>query len=670
MGQARDCTPAGVRVATGAVIAALVLLVAHNALGVPWPAFPPASWWDYLYNVIEFAAVALCGSRALLRERDRGAWAAITLGLLLFSAGDLYYSLVFGTGADSVPTPSLADAMYLSFYPAAFLGIGLLLRSRIRGLQASTWLDGLIGAFAMAAVGAAFVFPAVLSNTHGAPLAVATNLAYPLGDLLLLAIVVGMFALSGWKLRGEWLVLAVGFAVFTVADSIYLVQAADNTYVANGLLDVGWPGAMTIIAAAAWRPALQRDAIRSDGWSVLAVPALAGLACLALEFSDHYVRLVFAAHVFASLCLLTVIVRLGLSFADNVRMLRASRLEATTDVLTGLGNRRALKLALETTLAARPIEPFVLAFYDLDGFKAYNDTFGHQAGDALLARLGARAARTLPNAGVFRMGGDEFCVVAAEVDGGAVTAAIAADCLREHGSSFDIDCSYGLVSVPSETTDIEHAMVLADARMYEHKDGRRPNAAAESQRVLLRALAERSNELGQHNDDVTELVEAVARELGLGRSETLSICRAAELHDVGKLAIPDAILNKPGPLDEPEWEFIRGHTLIGERIVASATSLRDVAPIVRSTHERWDGGGYPDGLAGEQIPLGARIIMVCDAFDAMTTERPYSPAISEQDALLELQRCTGTQFDAMVIAAFERVRAHGLGAVSPESVAA
>jgi len=188
--------------------------------------------------------------------------------------------------------------------------------------------------------------------------------------------------------------------------------------------------------------------------------------------------------------------------------------------------------------------------------------------------------------------------------------------------------------------------------------------------VLLRALAERNSELAQHNDDVAELAEAVAHELGLEPAETIAIRRAAELHDVGKLAIPDTILNKPGPLDAQEWDFIRDHTVIGERIVASATSLLNVAPLVRSSHERWEGGGYPDGLAGEQIPLGARIIAVCDAFDAMTTTRPYREAISEHEAVAELHRCAGKQFDPGIVDAFARALAHGVDAAGSEPVAA
>jgi diguanylate cyclase (GGDEF)-like protein len=578
----------------------------------------------------------------------------VTIGMGLFAAADMYYSLAWGD-ADVVPFPSLADALYLSFYPFVYIGIGLLLRTRVGRLPAGLWLDGVIGGLAVAALGAALVFGPVLSNTHGAPLTVATNLAYPLADLLLLGILVGIMALTGFSARGQWPVIAVGFIVFAVADSIYLVQTANGTYVSNGLLDVGWPAALSIIAFGAWRRPASKARIRLDGWGMFVLPSVAAVACLALEFYDHYHRLSLVAHFLATACLLLVIIRLGISFAENVRMLRASRHEAVTDALTGLGNRRALEPALHERLHADELQPFVVAFYDLDGFKNYNDTFGHQAGDMLLARLGKRVVAALPEADVFRLGGDEFCVLIDEAAGGEAGVRTAADALQEHGSTFDVGCSFGMVRVPEEARDAETAMVLADARMYEQKNGRRPDAATESQEVLVRALVERNQDLGQHNDDVAELVVAVSRELGLDQAEIVAARRAAELHDVGKLAIPDAILSKPGPLDDQEWEFMRQHTIVGERIVASATSLSDVAPIVRSSHERWDGGGYPDGLAGQAIPLGARIIAVCDAYDAMTTTRPYRTAMSEADAMAELRRCAGHQFDPSVVAAFERV---------------
>ena len=191
--------------------------------------------------------------------------------------------------------------------------------------------------------------------------------------------------------------------------------------------------------------------------------------------------------------------------------------------------------------------------------------------------------------------------------------------------------------------------------MYARKGGRRMSAGRQSRDVLLRTLSERRPDLQLRLRDIGELALAVGRELHMGPEGLDEVARAAELHDVGKIAVPDAILDKPGPLDPVEWSFMRRHPLIGERILLEAPALRPVARLVRSSHERWDGGGYPDGLRGDEIPLGARVVAVCDAFDAMTTERPYRQPVSEEDAIEELRRCAGTQFDPMVVEAFCRV---------------
>jgi len=152
--------------------------------------------------------------------------------------------------------------------------------------------------------------------------------------------------------------------------------------------------------------------------------------------------------------------------------------------------------------------------------------------------------------------------------------------------------------------------------------------------------------------EVAGLAQAVAVRLGLTSLEVEHVGQAAELHDIGKVAIPDAILHKPGPLDDREWNLIRRHTVIGERIIAAAAALVDVASLVRSSHERFDGEGYPDGLRGTDIPIGARILTVCDSFTAMITDRSYRLATDVTHAIVELRHCSGTQFDPIVVEAF------------------
>ncbi|MBA3866129.1 MAG: diguanylate cyclase [Solirubrobacterales bacterium] len=327
---------------------------------------------------------------------------------------------------------------------------------------------------------------------------------------------------------------------------------------------------------------------------------------------------------------------------------------ATTDALTGLGNRRALvdDLAEELSGGDREREQ-VVALFDLDGFKNYNDTFGHPAGDSLLARLGGRLSDALAGFGTaYRMGGDEFCILARpraeDVDPLLKRAAAA---LTETGEGFQIECSFGLALLPGEASSAEQALQLADQRMYADKAGR-SSAGRQSADVLLEVINERSLDLRDHIKQVAIRACLTAEKLGIPEHEVAQIGVAAELHDIGKAAVPDTILNKRGPLDESELQFIRAHTVIGERIMLAAPSLAPLAGMVRSSHERFDGDGYPDKMLGAKIPAGAAIIAVCDAFDAMVAGRPYRDGIPVEDALEEVRRCSGSQFDPQVVDAF------------------
>jgi two-component system cell cycle response regulator len=299
-------------------------------------------------------------------------------------------------------------------------------------------------------------------------------------------------------------------------------------------------------------------------------------------------------------------------------------------------------------------DPLLVLLFDLDGFKSYNDTFGHPAGDGLLIRLGHRlGAASDPYGAAFRLGGDEFCVLAHPGAAGRATVVAAASAsLTDSGEGFEVSASQGSVLIPNEATTVAEALQIADSRMYADKGQSRASAGRQTRDVLLSTLRERQPDLHDHLTGVAETAVATARKLEMSPEEIDEVARAAELHDVGKMAIPDAILQKPGPLDDEEWAFMRRHTIIGERILAAAPALVPVASLVRSSHERWDGDGYPDALAGEDIPLGARVVGVCDAFDAMISPRPYREALATEVALNELRRCSGSQFDPRVVEAF------------------
>ena len=324
-----------------------------------------------------------------------------------------------------------------------------------------------------------------------------------------------------------------------------------------------------------------------------------------------------------------------------------------TDSLTGLANRRRLLADLAAVLEER--RPSLLMLLDLNGFKDYNDSYGHIVGDSLLERLGGQLRDAVgPEATAYRLGGDEFCVIAPSPgeERRLEYELFVAAALSEVGDAFTVTSSYGSVLLPDEAEATTDALRIADQRMYAEKNGTRASAGRQSSDVLVQVLTERVPELGEHGDDVARLATAVGERMGLAGEDLEQLTHAAQLHDVGKIAIPDAIIGKPDALDESEWEFMRQHTVIGQRIISAAPALARVGEYVRASHERWDGDGYPDGLRGEDIPLAARIVAVCDAYDAMISARPYGIALSHDEALIELARCAGTQFDPAVVAAF------------------
>jgi diguanylate cyclase (GGDEF)-like protein len=359
-----------------------------------------------------------------------------------------------------------------------------------------------------------------------------------------------------------------------------------------------------------------------------------------------------------------------------LRALRAVRL-ALTDPLTNLGNHRHFheRLARELEHALRSSKQLALCLVDIDDFKQVNDRFGHPEGDRVLSQV---ATRLRQSGEAFRLGGDEFAVLLPGFD--AREALRAANSIVERISRLDfaelgpVSVSAGIALAPQHARERDELLRLVDSALYRAKEGGknraelyRPDvielaelkrlAGAKDRAAQLRAAATLASAVdardvytGSHSERVAELAVRLAARIGLPREELELTRLAGNLHDLGKLLLPEKVLHKPTPLTEPEWSVLKEHAALGSRMLESL-GIGSVAEWVLHHHERWDGKGYPDGLAGTDIPLGARILFVADAFDAMTSDALYGKASSSEDALAEVVLCAGTQFDPAVVEA-------------------
>jgi diguanylate cyclase (GGDEF)-like protein len=365
--------------------------------------------------------------------------------------------------------------------------------------------------------------------------------------------------------------------------------------------------------------------------------------------------------------------------AEQQARAEAERL-SRIDMLTGLFNRRHAVETVEHELAraGRQGTALGLLMFDVDHFKRVNDVYGHAGGDAVLLEVARRlhsGAREWDV--VARVGGEEFCVVAPGLDSEADVAALG-DRLRlavaeramtmPGGGARAVTISVGAALARPGEGSAEHALDCADRALYAAKRRGRNRTCRFSQldqgdlraeepeclhlaEALVVASDLREGAPASHSRQVAELSAAIALRLNLTEDEILRARLGGWLHDVGKIGVPDGILTKPGKLTEAEWEIIRGHPAAGAELLRNFPELALACGAVRHHHERYDGGGYPDGLAGEQIPLEARIVAAADAYSAMISERPYQRSLSKTEAIEELRRCSGTHFDPIVVEA-------------------
>jgi two-component system, cell cycle response regulator len=641
------------RAALALLAAGMALLATHTLLGVGGEGF--SEIYDRtLYDGLMAGAAVLCLVRVLVSGHDRIAWLLIGIGLCGWAIGDIIWTTEFA-GQPNPPFPSWADAGYLLFFPAAIGGLALLTRHRVGRLPAILLLDALIVALAVCSIGIEVLLDLVASEASGGTAERVAAIAYPAGDILVLAFLGALLVATGGLPGRAWGLIGAGMAINAFADAAYSFSSYSGTYAEGSWIDLLWPLGAILIAGAAWQRWPRRSRRLPQDWRALALPV--GVAMfVSIRFALQFVLPIEpAAQIVLAFIFVLIVARLIVTLQENLTLL--TRVE--TDALTGLGNLGKLNEDLRVALDSD--RPHELALFDLDGFKLYNDSFGHPAGDALLHLLGGRLRESMEGIGnAYRIGGDEFCVLlSSDTSRSTAALAVAAEALRERGDGFEVTVSFGTAEVPREAGDPEAALQIADRRMYAQKESRRTSAGQQARAVLLRALGERVPDLGEHVRNVSRVAVAIGRQLGFAGTALTDLRRAAELHDIGKMSIPDAILDKPGPLTEDEWDWMRQHTEIGQRILSSAPALAGIAPIVRSSHERVDGQGYPDGLAGEAIPLASRIIFVSDTYDAMTSDRPYSPARTAVDALVEVKNGVGTRFDPIVVDALVEVVAAG-----------
>jgi two-component system cell cycle response regulator len=604
----------------------------------------PSRWSDAIHNY-GFMAVSACSAivvfaRVALVKHNRKGWLLFAIGLGLLCSGDFYYTTQIVPQANP-PFPTFADVLYLAGYPVLTVGLGVLLWSRLNRPALSMWLDAGIGVSAMMMLSIGLLLGA-MTVTTGTPLQVVVALAYPVADLVLLSMIAAVIALTGARLDRALIAAVIAILAISIADVTFFYETTLGTWSDANPIGLLWPLGGALFAIAAWSREPRTKVAPVTGMQALVLPSVFALTIIGYDLVGNPPTV---AELIGSFGLILLVARMLVGVRENSGLVDRLRL----DPLTGLGNRGSLSTDLARGIAFRRTQTLVLA--DLDGFKLYNDAFGHPAGDAMLRRLTAALSEAVGPTHAYRIGGDEFCILL-DGDLAATEAARAkiAEALSERGEGFRVGVSLGAAQLPDESTDPEEAIQIADQRMYATKDTRRDDRRSkDALAVLINAQRARQPDLSDHVDSVALLAEQVGGSLGLLPGEVAMLQRAAELHDIGKIAIPDTILQKPSPLTNEEWEFMHQHTVLGERILRSADSLAPVGRIVRSTHERFDGEGYPDGLAGEEIPLASRIIFACDAFHAMTSKRPYAEARDPAKAREELRRCSGTHFDPQVV---------------------
>jgi two-component system cell cycle response regulator len=673
------------RVWLGYLVAGVLVVVGYYAA---LAAHAPAAVGVVLYLLVSTSAAVMVFVgcvRNQPRRRLRLPWLLFGIGQAVYAAGDTAFYVAHDLLGDNA-YPSLADPLYLAHYPLVVIGLILLIRLRSPGRD----LPGLLDAAALTVVAAmlSWLYQIGPLARIDASLAIRlVSVAYPVFDLVLLVFTFRLI-LAPSSRPMSFLLLSVSLLIILGADSIYLIQQLLNTYQAGNFLDGAWLAANLTLGAAALHPTMATldrhkpppDVRIGPGrLAMLTTAALIAPATLIIQDAFHALEDIPVIAAACAVLSVVTIARLAGLLVDQRRL-------TSTDMLTGLRTRRYVetRLPAELARAAKAGGSLCVLVVDVDNFTSINDRYGHKAGDRAMREIARRLRATVARGDLLaRYGGAEF-VIATSASSPSQLPDLA-ERLRDRIADaptvvlpevwIAITVSIGAVSFPLHGSTTDELLAAADRALYAARTqgGDRvvigaaeriplvaePAGPAGGEGMLgyLRQLARQVD--GRPNGRsvrVGRWAGLVATELGLDAPTVRRAELVGELCDVGKVLVADEIWRKPGVLTTTERRLARAHTEHGHRLIRAVPGLADVATAVAQHHERWDGKGYPERLARGGIRVEARVVAVCDAWAAMTSERPFQAALDQEQACAELRAGRGSQFDPDVVDAFLALR--------------
>ncbi|MCL6472533.1 MAG: diguanylate cyclase [Firmicutes bacterium] len=629
-------------------------------------------------------------------------WTLMSIGMFFWMTGELiFFGYVVKYGIAHVPSPTIADAFSIAYVPI-ILGV-LFSLGRIRApfdSEKKLFLAN-VTMLALAAFLLCYKFlllPQWYENPAMSVVQKTYAIAYPIMDWI---IIVSLLLASRRFLEGQiegWLVLLVAAFSFSIFSDIifYLADNQRNPYTTWSLMVTASLIAMSSIDEvtgslvgniehhrAESKGAVDSYPLAQKPWRTLVIPSLASsvipIIWLAYAYNSNKAELPVLVAI-SSLLLIILIYRNHLLVTDNTVLFA----KALRDSLTGLNNHRYFHETLNKGIkrAAKNNRSLSLMMLDIDNFAQLNNSYGHVFGDRVLVTVGAAIlTETREEDEACRLSGDEFGVICPNTTGEEaqyLAERMKMSIKRALSKGFPdkgITVSIGISTYPELAKDKDELLHTTDGALYWAKlNGKNRIQFYDPKVVKILSAEERAKRAEEitsidmvrniakavdardpytrlHSKRVSDLAKKLARFMGLDEDIVNRVEMAGMLHDVGKIGIPDNILKKQNKLSGEEITIIRNHPLLSVQIIRS-TSLKDIIPAVKAHHERWDGSGYPQGLKGGRIPIEARILAIADAYDAMTTDRPYRKGLTVDEALGEIRRCSGSQFDPKIVDKF------------------